>query len=81
MSDEDYFVIKMHKNLPTNITKNTNNKIQKLFDKYTYKYDFRRDDIENIFNVKKSRASEIIALLLDSNIIESSGPTKYKFKK
>lgn len=81
VSDEDYFVIKMHKNLPTNITKNTNNKIQKLFDKYTYKYDFRRDDIENIFNVKKSRASEIIALLLDSNIIESSGPTKYKFKK
>ena len=58
VSDEDYFVIKLHKNLPMNVT-NKN----------------------EIFNVKKSRASEIIALLLDSNLIESSEPTKYKFKK
>lgn len=28
VSDEDYFVIKMHKNLPSNIAKNTHNKIQ-----------------------------------------------------
>lgn len=81
VSDEDYFVIKMHKNLPSNITKNTHNKIQKLFDKYTYQYDFKREDIEEMFNVKKSRASEIIALLLDSDLVESSHPTKYKFKK
>lgn len=81
VSDEDYFVIKMHKNLPINITKSTYDKIQKLFDKFTYQYDFKWEDIAEIFNVKKSRASEVIALLLDSNLIESSEPTKYKFKK
>ena len=81
VSDEDYFVIKLHKNLPMNVTKSTHDKIQKLFDKFSYQYDFKWEDIAEIFKVKKSRASEIIALLLDSNLIESSDPTKYKFKK
>lgn len=81
VSDEDYFVIKMHRNLPVNISKTTYNKIQKLFNKFTYQYDFKWEDVTNIFNVKKSRASEIIALLLDSNLVEPSEPTKYRFKK
>ena len=81
VSDEDYFVIKLHKNLPMNVTKSTHDKIQKLFDKFSYQYDFKWEDIAEIFKVKKSRASEIISLLLDSNLIESSEPTKYKFKK
>ena len=41
VSDEDYFVIKLHKNLPINVTKRTHDKIQKLFDKFSYKYDFK----------------------------------------
>ena len=81
VSDEDYFVIKLHKNLPTNVSKSTYDKIQKLFDKFKYQYDFKWEDVSEIFNVRKSRASEIIALLLDSNLIEPSVPTKYKFKK
>lgn len=81
VSDEDYFVIKLHKNLPSNVSKNTQDKIQKLFDRFTYQYDFKWEDVAEIFNVRKSRASEVIALLLDSNLIESSNPTKYKFKK
>ena len=81
VSDEDYFVIKMHKNLPTNITKSTHDKIQKIFDKFTYQYDFKWEDVSKTLNVKKSRASEIIALLLNSNLIEPSEPTKYRFKK
>lgn len=81
VSDEDYFVIKLHKNLPMNVTKNTHDKIQKLFDKFSYKYDFKWEDVAEIFKVKKSRASEVIGLLLDSNLIEQSDPTKYKFKK
>ena len=64
-----------------NVTKSTHDKIQKLFDKFSYQYDFKWEDIAEIFKVKKSRASEIISLLLDSNLIESSEPTKYKFKK
>lgn len=81
VNDEDYFVIKMYRNLPVNISKTTYNKIQKLFDKFTYQYDFKWEDVCSVFNVKKSRASEIIALLLDSNLIEPSEPTKYRFKK
>ncbi len=81
VSDEDYFVIKLHKNLPSNVTKGTHDKIQKLFDKFSYQYDFKWEDVSEIFNVKKSRASEVITLLLDSNLIETSEATKYKFKK
>lgn len=81
VSDEDYFVIKMYKNLPSRVTKSTHDKIQKLFDRYTYQYDFKREDIEELFGVRKSRASEILALLLDCDLIEPSLPTKYKFKK
>lgn len=64
-----------------NVTKNTHDKIQKLFDKFSYQYDFKWEDVAEIFKVKKSRASEVIDLLLDSNLIEQSDPTKYKFKK
>lgn len=81
VSDEDYFVIKLHKSLPSNITKATYDKIQKLFDKFTYQYDFKWEDVSEIFKVKKTRTFEIIDLLLDSNLIEPSEPTKYKFKK
>ncbi len=81
VSDEDYFLIKMHKSLPSNITKLTHDKILKLFDKFTYQYDFKWEDVSEIFKVKKTRAFEIITLLLDSNLIEKSGTTKYKFKK
>ncbi len=81
VSDEDYFVIKLYKNIPSNSRKSTYDQIQKLFDKYTYNYEFKREDIEELFNIKKSRASEIIAMLLDNNLIEQASPTKYKFKK
>lgn len=81
VNDEDYFVIKMYKNLPNNSRKSTYDQVQRMFDKYNYKIDFKREDIENLFGIKKSRASEIIALLLDCNLIEQSNPTKYKFKK
>ena len=59
-----------------NVTKNTHDKIQKLFDKFSYQYDFKWEDVAEIFKVKKSRASEVIGLLLDSNLIEQSDPTK-----
>lgn len=72
VSDEDYFVIKLHKNLQMNVTKSTYDKIQKMFDKFSYQYDFKWEDVAEIFNVKKSRVSEIVALLLNSNLIESS---------
>ena len=81
VSDEDYFMIKLYKSLPNNSRKSTYNQIQKLFDKYTYQYEFKREDVETLFNIKKSRASEIVAMLIDSGLIFQSSPTKYKFKK
>lgn len=74
-------MIKLYKKLPNNIRKNTYIQLQNLFNKYLYKYSFKREDVEEIFNVKKSRASEIISLLIASDLIEPSEPTKYKFKK
>lgn len=81
VSDRDYFMIRMYKCLPNNTRKKTYMQIQKLFDIYMYQYEFKRENIEEIFGVKKSRASDIITLLTISNLIETSGPTKYKFKK
>lgn len=81
VSDEDYFIIKLYKNLPKGLRKSTYDQIQKLFNIYTYQFEFKREDIEDVFNVKKSRSSEIISLLMDSNLIEPASPTKYKFKK
>lgn len=81
VSDEDYFMLKLYKLLSGNIRKNTYEQIQNLFKKFEYKYNFKREDVEQIFGVRKSRASEIIALLLDKNLIQQSEPTKYKFKK
>ncbi len=81
VSDNDYFMIKMYKSLPGNIRKVTYNQIQILFDKFTYNYDFKREDVEEIFHIKKSRASEIISMLLENDLIVPSDPTKYKFKK
>ena len=67
--------------MPNNARKSTYNQVYKIFQTFQYNYEFNRDNIETILQIKKSRASEIIALLLDCNLIESSNPTKYKFKK
>ena len=81
VSDNDYFMIKMYKSLPDNVRKITYKQVQELFNKFTYRYDFKREDIEEMFEIKKSRSSEIISLLLKSDLIMSSEPTKYRFKK
>lgn len=81
IDDEDYFLLKMYKFLPENIRKKTREQIHYLFRKFTYKYEFKTKDIEEIFHVKKTRASEIINLLTKNDLIETSSPTKYKFKK
>lgn len=81
ITDEDYFMLSLHKRLPQNTAKSTYAKIQMLYDKFTYENSFKREDIENILNIKKSRASEIISILQNCELIEPSDPTKYRFKK
>lgn len=81
VNDNDYFMLRMYKLLPNNVRKNTYEQVNKIFDKFTYQYDFKREDIEGVLKVKKSRASEIISMLLESDLIMPSEPTRYKFKK
>ena len=81
VSDEDYFIIKLYKKLPDKVSKITYNQIIKVFDEYKFISTFKRDNIEKLLNIKKSRASDILSILLEYDIIESAGSTLYKFKK
>lgn len=80
VDDYDYFMVKMHKNLPSTTRKITYSNIMMIFEKYGYTQSFTRLDIENLLNVKKSRSFEIIKLMQDNNLIELSETSKYKFK-
>lgn len=83
VNDKDYFIVQLHKTIYGNVKNTTITKIQKLFDKFGYTKDFDREDVQIIFEIKKSRASEIISKLLNIGLIEesTSNKTKYKFKK
>ncbi len=81
VNDEDYFVIRLYKSLPSNFRKSTYDQIQTLFNKYKFEYEFKRENIEELFNLKKSRASEILSILLENDLVEQSAAAKYKFKK
>ena len=81
VSDEDYFLIKLYKNLENKVKSKTLQEIKIFFANFKYDSMFTRDDIKENFHVQNSRASEIISLLLKSNIIENIGGKKYIFKK
>lgn len=82
VTDEELFLIKLYKNLPSmNIKSSTINQIKLIFDNVGFYELFSRDDIKNILQVKDTRATNIISLLLDLELIEKKEGTKYKFKK
>ena len=81
VNDSDYFLLKMYKNLAGKVRSNFLENLQKLFAEMGYETEFSREKIEEIFNVKKSRAAEIITILINNNIIEILHEAKYKFKK
>ena len=81
VSDEDYFVIKLYKSLGEKVRAKTLSEIKLFFMQYRYDQSFTREDVKGFFNVKNSRASEIVATLLNSNIIENIDGGKYKFRK
>lgn len=81
VDDNDYFLIKMYRNLAGKVRSNFLDNLQKLFNDVGYEKEFTREKIEEFFSVKKSRAGEIIAILINNNIIENSYESKYKFKK
>lgn len=81
VSDEDYFLIKLYKNLGDKVRTKTLSQIKDFFTKFKYDYQFTREQIKDEFNVKNSRASEIITLLVDNNLIENVEGAKYIFKR
>jgi ATP-dependent DNA helicase RecG len=46
-----------------------------------YELNYFQEDVKEFFNVKNSRASEILAILLNNNMIENSEGSKYIFKR
>ena len=81
VSDEDYFLIKLYKNLGDKVRAKTLSEIKLFFTKFKYNDLFAREDVKEFFNVKNSRASEILAILLNNNMIENTEGSKYKFKR
>ena len=74
VSDRDLFFIQLYKSI-----QNTN--IRNIFEKMGYNNMFSREDIKNILNIKDTRATNLISLLLDLDLIVKAEGTKYKFQK
>ena len=82
VSDEELFFIKLYKCIQSaKIRNSTINQIKTIFDKVGYVGKFSRDDIKKILNVKDTRATNLISLLLELNLIQKTEGTKYKFFK
>lgn len=81
VTDEEYFFLKMYKNLAGKVRTNFIISLQELFNKVGYDKEFNRETIEKYFGVKKSRALEIISILIDCDIAISTQGSKYKLKK
>lgn len=81
VSDEDYFLIKLYKNLGDKVRAKTLSELKLFFEKFKYDSLFTREDVKDFFNVKKSRASEIITILSNNNMIENTEGSKYRFKR
>ena len=74
-------ILKLYKSLGEKVRAKTLSEIKLFFMQYRYDQSFTREDVKGFFNVKNSRASEIVATLLNSNIIENIDGGKYKFRK
>lgn len=83
VSDEELFLIQLYRNLQggKSIRSNTINQIKNIFDEVGYEKIFTRDDIKRILNVKDTRATNIISMLVELNFIIKTDGAKYKFQK
>lgn len=82
VSDNDLFLIQLYKSIQnTNIRNSTINQIISIFDRTGYNNLFSREDIKKILNIKDTRATNLISLLSDLNLIIKAEGTKYKFQK
>ena len=82
VSDRDLFFIQLYKSIQnTNIRNSTINQIRNIDEIMSNNNMLSREDIKNILNIKDTRATNLISLLLDLNLIIKAEGTKYKFQK
>ena len=83
VSDEELFLIQLYKNLQNgkNIKNTTISQIKSIFNEFRYDKSFTREDIKKILNVKDTRTTNIISMLLDCDFIVKENGAKYKFQK
>lgn len=82
VSDEELFLIKLYKcSQKVKIKNSTINQIKTIFDKVGYTKCFSREDIKAILDVKDTRVTNLIALLIELNLIQKVEGTKYSFFK
>lgn len=80
IDDDDYFMLQIYKRLD-NVTVKTHNQVKKLFKNYKYNLEFSRDDVEKICEVKRTRAQDIINILIRANLIFEKDNSRYMFFK
>ncbi len=71
-------------NIDDAVTEKTREHILKLYGEFGNKNFFGRSDVEKITGLKSTRASELIKLMLDNNVIEpviGHGKGKHCFKQ
>jgi ATP-dependent DNA helicase RecG len=76
----DKFRVNMYKSLPK-LNEKTYQNILQIFKTFNFDTDFNYENIMLILNIKKTRASNIIKMLLNHNLIKSTKLGYYKFKK
>ncbi|MDO5557643.1 MAG: ATP-binding protein [Clostridia bacterium] len=81
VSDEEFFMIKIYKNLEHKSRLKTIKCLKEMFSRFGYEREFSRDNVKDSFKVEKSRASEIIKLLKENDLIISTQNNLFKFKK
>lgn len=82
VSDEELFLIKLYKcTQRVKIKNSTINQIKTIFDNVGYGDNFSREDIKLILNIKDTRATNLISLLIELNLIQKTEGTKYSFFK
>ena len=82
VSDEELFLIRLYRSIEkSNVRNSTINQIRLIFSKTGYSKTFSREDIKNILDIKDTRATNLISLLLKMNLIIKFEGTKYKFQK
>lgn len=82
VSDAELFFIKLYKGIQNvKVRNSTITQIRTIFDKIGYENAFTRENIKVILNVKDTRTTNLISLMLELNLIEKIDGAKYKFFK